>query len=53
MKIEVKRVFYDNNGLHRVGEIIEVRHFDDNLMKAIKEPEKASEKVVKKPSKGK
>ena len=49
MKVEVLRVFFDNNGLHKVGEIAEVENFDANLMKAIKEPEK----VVKKPTRSK
>lgn len=55
MKVEVKRVFFDDNGLHRVGEIVEVKKFDDNLMKAIEEPGKTekAEKVVKKPTKNK
>lgn len=49
MKVEVLRAFFDNNGLHTVGEIVEVESFDENLMKPIKE----SEKVVKKPTKSK
>lgn len=48
MKVEVLRVFFDNNGLHRVGDIVEVENFDKNLMKPIKE-----EKVVKKSLKSK
>lgn len=47
MKVEVLRVFFDNNGLHRVGDIVEVEKLDENLMKPIKE----EEKVVKKPLK--
>lgn len=50
MKVEVLRVFFDNNGLHRVGEIVEVENFDENLMKPIKEPEKV---VKKAPTKAK
>jgi len=49
MKVEVLRVFFDNNGLHKVGEVIEVENLDENLMKPIKE----ATKVVKKPTKGK
>lgn len=48
MKVEVLRVFFDNNGLHKVGEIVEVDKLDEKLMKPIKED---TEKVVKKPLK--
>lgn len=45
MKVTVKRVFYDNNGLHRKGEVVEVDTFDENLMELVKE--KKPEKKVK------
>lgn len=45
MKVEVKRVFFDNNGLHRVGDIVEVEKLDENLMKPVEEEKK---KVAKK-----
>ena len=47
MKVEVKKVFFDNNGLHRVGEIVEVEKVDENLMKPIKETEKGFKKTAK------
>lgn len=47
MKVEVTRVFFDNNGLHKVGEIVEVENFDANLMKAIKENDEFSIKPKK------
>ena len=53
MKVEVIRVFFDNNGLHRVGEIVEVENFDENLMKPIKENTETIEKVEKKPTRKK
>lgn len=48
MKVEVLKVFFDNNGLHKIGEIVEVENFDENLMKPIKEVEKTAVKVAKK-----
>lgn len=47
MKVEVIKVFFDNNGLHRVGDIVEVEKLDERIMKPI--PVKP-EKVVKKPT---
>lgn len=42
MKVTVKRVFFDENGLHRVGDVVEVKNFDANLMTEVveKKPEK-------------
>lgn len=52
MKVEVLKVFFDNNGLHRVGDIVEVENLNENLMKPIKteikEPVKAPKKTTKK-----
>ena len=48
MKVEVLRVFYDNNGLHEVGEIVEVDKLDENLMKPIKEEKVVVKKTTKK-----
>lgn len=45
MKVTVKRVFFDDNGLHRKGEIIEVEKINEDLMEAI--PEKKPEKRTK------
>lgn len=45
MKVEAIKVFFDNNGLHRVGDIVEVENFDANLMKSIK-PEKVVKKTI-------
>lgn len=61
MKVKAIKVFFDNNGLHKVGDIVEVESLDENLMKPIKESEKKAEKVyenepekvVKKPTKAK
>lgn len=40
MKVRIKRVFFDENGLHRVGDIAEVKNFDSALMEQIEEPAK-------------
>ena len=42
MKVKVKRVVFDNNGLHRKGEVCEVEVFDSELMELVEEvkPEK-------------
>lgn len=37
MKVTVKRVFYDATGLHRVGDVVEVESFDENLMELVEE----------------
>lgn len=47
MKVEVIKVFFDNNGLHKIGDVVEVESFDENLMKPIKEAEKLSKKATK------
>lgn len=49
MKGKVIKVFFDNNGIHKIGEIVEVENFDERLVEPIKE----TEKVGKKPSKNK
>lgn len=37
MKVEVLRPFFDNNGIHKIGEIAEVEQLDEKLMKPIVE----------------
>lgn len=37
MKVRVKSPFYDNNGLHVIGEIIDVNYFDTIIMEEVKE----------------
>lgn len=46
MLVVVKRVFYDENGLHRKGDKVEVQNFDENLMELVEEKpkKKSSEK---------
>lgn len=45
MKVTVKKVFFDDNGLHRKGETIEVENFNADLMELV--PEKKPEKKAK------
>lgn len=64
MKVKVKSPFFDAKGIHKVGEIVEVKEFRPTLMELIEEkkveeikesideaPTPAPEKVVKKPRK--
>lgn len=40
MKVIVKTVFFDNNGVHKVGEIVEVENFDERRMELVEKEEK-------------
>lgn len=48
MKVIVKRPFFDNNGLHKVDEVVDVEVFDANLMEVIEEEKKPIIKKGKK-----
>lgn len=50
MKVEVTKVFFDGNGLHKKGDIIEVARFQGDRMKLI---ETVEVKEVKKETKSK
>ncbi len=41
MKVKVIRVFYDNNGLHRVGDVIETTALNPELMVQVEERKEA------------
>lgn len=47
MKAIVKRVFFDDNGLHRKGEVVEVEKIDEQLVELIieKKPEKKAKET--------
>lgn len=47
MKVRVKAPFYNDNGLHKIGEIIETASFDTFLMEKIEVEKKEAEEVVK------
>ena len=64
MKVKVKSPFFDANGIHKVGEIVEVKEFRPELMELVEEkkvkeikksideaPVSETEKAVKKPRK--
>lgn len=45
MKVKVKAVFFDDNGLHKPGEVVEVSTFDSATMELVQEdPKPAPEK---------
>ena len=61
MKVTVKAPFYDDNGIHKIGDVIETASFDPFLMekatdkvensepiKVVEEVKKATKKVTKK-----
>ena len=37
MKVKVKAPFFDANGIHKVGEIVEVKEFRPELMELVEE----------------
>lgn len=48
MKVKVKRVFFDDNGLHKVGEVVEVSEFNSELMETVEEAKANAIKQIKK-----
>lgn len=50
MKVIVKSLFYDENGIHRKGDIIDVKTFRPGIMEAVDEkPAKAETKPAPDP----
>ena len=47
MKVRVKSPFYDGNGIHKRGEIVEVSSFSSDRMEMIEEKPKAEKPEVK------
>ena len=47
MKVRVKSPFYDGNGIHKRGEIVEVSTFSSDRMEMIEEKPKAEKPEVK------
>lgn len=47
MKVTIKKVFFDEKGLHRVGDIEEVDKFNPDLMEKIEDEEKPKKKTTK------
>lgn len=50
MLVKVKQPFFDDNGLHRIGEVVEVKDFNALLMEEVKEIKET--KTAKKRVKG-
>lgn len=48
MKVKVKAPFFDANGIHKVGEIVEVKEFRPELMELVEEKKVKVEKAVAK-----
>ena len=50
MKVRAKSLFYDENGIHRKGEVIDVKTFRPGIMEAVDEkPAKAEKKPEPEP----
>lgn len=45
MKIKVKAPFFDENGIHKIGEICEVSRFNPERMEPVEEKEKAEKPI--------
>lgn len=52
MKVRVKTPFFDDNGVHKKGEIVEVKLFSADRMELLKEEEKAEPKKATPKKKG-
>lgn len=37
MKVKVKIPFYDDTGIHKKGDIVDVKVFDENLMELVED----------------
>jgi len=48
MQVKVKVVFFDDNGVHKVGDVVEVKNFDETRMERIEEPKTTTRKTTKK-----
>lgn len=48
MKIKVKAPFFDENGIHKVGEIVEVANFRPEYMELVEDKKEKVEKAVAK-----
>ena len=48
MKVKVKAPFFDEKGIHKPGEIVEVKEFRPELMELVEEKKEKVEKAVAK-----
>ena len=51
MKVKVKAPFFDERGIHKNGEVVDVNKFRPEYMELIEEKEEIVEKAIKKDSK--
>ena len=51
MKVKVKAPFFDERGIHKKGEVVDVNKFKPEYMELIEEKEEIVEKAIKKDSK--
>lgn len=51
MKVKVKAPFFDERGIHKKGEVVDVNKFRPEYMELIEEKEEIVEKAIKKDSK--
>mgnify|MGYP006864453150 CR=1 FL=1 len=51
MKVKVKAPFFDERGIHKKGEAVDVNKFRPEYMELIEEKEEIVEKAIKKDSK--
>lgn len=47
MKVKVKAPFFDENGIHKRGEIVEVNNFCPEYMELVEEKKEKVEKAIK------
>lgn len=47
MKVKVKAPFFDENGIHKRGEIVEVTNFRPEYMELVEEKKEKVEKAIK------
>ena len=47
MKVKVKAPFFDNNGIHKIGEICEVSQFRPQYMELVEEKKEKKVKEIK------
>ena len=52
MKVRVKTPFFDDNGVHKKGEIVEVKSFSPDRMEHLEEEKKAEPKKATPKKKG-
>lgn len=47
MKVKVKNPFYDDKGIHKIGDVLEVEEFNEFLMEKLEEKKPETKKRAK------